>query len=116
MQFVRKPNVRWRVLAVRYPAPLCERCNVPLAFNGSVRTKIRHLVVSISARFATRERSFAEGGEANDVSAIPSKRQQGSPQPDRSGYADRTGRRTRAYCAIKPDKQILLGRRNGKHR
>ena len=34
MQFVRQPKVRWRVLAVRYPAPLCERCNVPLAFNG----------------------------------------------------------------------------------
>jgi hypothetical protein len=35
MQFVRQPNVRWPVLALRYPAPLCASCNVPLAFNGA---------------------------------------------------------------------------------
>ena len=34
MQFVWQPKVHWRVLSVRYPAPLCVRCNVPLAFNG----------------------------------------------------------------------------------
>ena len=35
MHFVRQPDaVPWRVRVVRYPAPLCERCNVPMAFNG----------------------------------------------------------------------------------
>jgi|KBSSwiStaDraftv2_1062776.scaffolds.fasta_scaffold40317_3 hypothetical protein len=32
---VPRPNVvPWRPRVVRYPAPLCDTCSVPMAFNG----------------------------------------------------------------------------------